>query len=143
MLTGFFFFDVTRSNELYIVLNPQRLRSVHAKKTEKKDGSMRREDAFSSAAPAVRNKSKRKEGDSDEDEDEEDDSEEQRDDDDEYEEEPGVKREKKTDMCEEEVSKNSRMFAARCWCAVAALTRPRPPGHQCAISHRGRAGEDD
>lgn len=85
--------------------NPQRLRSIHAKKTGKKDGS-RREDGFNSAAPAVSSKGKRKEGDSDEDEDEEDESEDQRDDDDEEEEEPGVKREKKTDTCEEEVSKS-------------------------------------
>lgn len=92
------------------------MRSIHAKKTGKKDGSLRREDSFNSAAPAARSKCKRKEGDSDEDEDEEDDSEDQRDDDDEEEEEPAAKREKKADACEEEVGgkKKPRLLLVVC-----------------------------
>lgn len=121
--------------------NPQRLRSIHAKKTGKKDGSMRRDDSFNSAAPAVRNKCKRKDGDSDEDEDEEDDSEDQREDEEEEEEEPGAKREKKTDACEEEVSKKTAGIVACCSSTVVALTRPCPPGQQCTVSHGGGAGE--
>ncbi|XP_068184965.1 bromodomain adjacent to zinc finger domain protein 2B-like isoform X2 [Antennarius striatus] len=78
----------------------RKLRSIHAKKTGKKEGSVGLEDIF--ANPTVRNKGKRKEGDSEEEEDDEEDSEDQGDDDDEEEEESGGKRARKAEICEEE-----------------------------------------
>lgn len=82
----------------------QRLRSIHAKKTGKRDNSVGGEDSHSFVIPTARNKCKRKEGDSEEEEDEDDDSEDQGDDDDEEEEESGGKKGKKAEICEEEVS---------------------------------------
>lgn len=84
----------------------ERLRSIHTKKTGKKDNSWAGENNHAFVLASVQNKSKRKEGDSEEEEDEDDDSEDQRDDEEEEEEEAGGKRGKKTDICEEEVSGN-------------------------------------
>lgn len=84
----------------------ERLRSIHTKKTGKKDNSWAGENNHAFVLVSVQNKSKRKEGDSEEEEDEDDDSEDQRDDEEEEEEEAGGKRGKKTDICEEEVSGN-------------------------------------
>uniref|UniRef100_A0A669BL35 Bromodomain adjacent to zinc finger domain 2B n=1 Tax=Oreochromis niloticus TaxID=8128 RepID=A0A669BL35_ORENI len=80
----------------------RKLRSIHTKKTGKKDNSWAGENNHAFVLPSVQNKSKRKEGDSEEEEDEDDDSEDQRDDEEEEEEEAGGKRGKKTDICEEE-----------------------------------------
>ncbi|XP_041806612.1 bromodomain adjacent to zinc finger domain protein 2B isoform X3 [Chelmon rostratus] len=80
----------------------RKLRSIHAKKTGKRDNSVGGEDSHSFAIPTARNKCKRKEGDSEEEEDEDDDSEDQGDDDDEEEEESGGKKGKKAEICEEE-----------------------------------------
>ncbi|CAI5656182.1 unnamed protein product [Oreochromis niloticus] len=80
----------------------RKLRSIHTKKTGKKDNSWAGESNHAFVLPSVQNKSKRKEGDSEEEEDEDDDSEDQRDDEEEEEEEAGGKRGKKTDICEEE-----------------------------------------
>uniref|UniRef100_A0A3P9BJ37 Bromodomain adjacent to zinc finger domain 2B n=1 Tax=Maylandia zebra TaxID=106582 RepID=A0A3P9BJ37_9CICH len=84
----------------------RKLRSIHTKKTGKKDNSWAGENNHAFVLVSVQNKSKRKEGDSEEEEDEDDDSEDQRDDEEEEEEEAGGKRGKKTDICEEEVSGN-------------------------------------
>uniref|UniRef100_A0A3P8PRB4 Bromodomain adjacent to zinc finger domain 2B n=1 Tax=Astatotilapia calliptera TaxID=8154 RepID=A0A3P8PRB4_ASTCA len=80
----------------------RKLRSIHTKKTGKKDNSWAGENNHAFVLVSVQNKSKRKEGDSEEEEDEDDDSEDQRDDEEEEEEEAGGKRGKKTDICEEE-----------------------------------------
>ncbi|XP_032385707.1 bromodomain adjacent to zinc finger domain protein 2B isoform X2 [Etheostoma spectabile] len=80
----------------------RKLRSIHAKKTGKRDSSVGGENRHSFAIPTARNKCKRKEGDSEEEEDEDDDSEDQGDDDDDDEEESGGKKGKKAEMCEEE-----------------------------------------
>lgn len=87
----------------------QRLRSIHAKKTGKRD-SVGGEDSHTSVIPAARNKGKRKEGDSEEEEDEDDDSEDQGDDDDDEEEESGGKKGKKAEICEEEVSDSEMLL---------------------------------
>ncbi|XP_033965632.1 bromodomain adjacent to zinc finger domain protein 2B isoform X1 [Pseudochaenichthys georgianus] len=79
----------------------RKLRSIHAKKSGKKD-SVGGEDSHTSVTPTARNKCKRKEGDSEEEEDEEDDSEDQGDEDDDDEEESGGKKGKKSEICEEE-----------------------------------------
>ncbi|XP_029314808.1 bromodomain adjacent to zinc finger domain protein 2B isoform X2 [Cottoperca gobio] len=79
----------------------RKLRSIHAKKTGKRDSSVGGEDSHTFVIPTARNKCKRKEGDSEEEEDEDDDSEDQDDDDDE-DEESGGKKGKKADVCEEE-----------------------------------------
>ncbi|KAI9530420.1 hypothetical protein NQZ68_004438, partial [Dissostichus eleginoides] len=81
----------------------RKLRSIHAKKSGKKD-SVGGEDSHTSVTPTARNKCKRKEGDSEEEEDEDDDSEDQGDEDDDDEEESGGKKGKKSEICEEEVS---------------------------------------
>ncbi|XP_034742358.1 bromodomain adjacent to zinc finger domain protein 2B isoform X3 [Etheostoma cragini] len=80
----------------------RKLRSIHAKKTGKRDSSVGGENRHSFAIPTARNKCKRKEGDSEEEEDEDDDSEDQGEDDDDDEEESGGKKGKKAEMCEEE-----------------------------------------
>ncbi|XP_053184463.1 bromodomain adjacent to zinc finger domain protein 2B-like [Scomber japonicus] len=80
----------------------RKLRSIHAKKTGKRDSSVGGEDSHASVIPTARNKCKRKEGDSDEEEDEDDESEDQGDDDDEEEEESGGKKGRKAEICDEE-----------------------------------------
>ncbi|XP_069558573.1 bromodomain adjacent to zinc finger domain protein 2B-like isoform X2 [Brachyistius frenatus] len=80
----------------------RKLRSIHAKKTGKRDSSVGGEDSHSFVNPTVRNKCKRKEGDSEEEEDEDDDSEDQGEDDEEEEEESVGKKGKKAEICEEE-----------------------------------------
>uniref|UniRef100_A0A8C4EDA8 Bromodomain adjacent to zinc finger domain 2B n=1 Tax=Dicentrarchus labrax TaxID=13489 RepID=A0A8C4EDA8_DICLA len=80
----------------------RKLRSIHAKKTGKRDSSAGGEDNHTFVIPTARNKCKRKEGDSEEDEDEDDDSEDQGDDDDEEEEDLVGKKGKKAEICEEE-----------------------------------------
>uniref|UniRef100_A0A672IA59 DDT domain-containing protein n=1 Tax=Salarias fasciatus TaxID=181472 RepID=A0A672IA59_SALFA len=81
----------------------RKLRSVHAKRTGKKDGGAGAEDNTAFTLPTIRNKRKRKDGDSEEEEDEEDDSDDQGDEDEDEEEEPGGKKGKKVDICDEEV----------------------------------------
>uniref|UniRef100_A0A671YXZ5 Bromodomain adjacent to zinc finger domain 2B n=1 Tax=Sparus aurata TaxID=8175 RepID=A0A671YXZ5_SPAAU len=79
----------------------RKLRSIHAKKTGKRDSSVGGEDINTFVNPtASRNKCKRKEGDSEEEEDDDDDSED--DEDDEEEEESVRKKGKKTEIIEEE-----------------------------------------
>uniref|UniRef100_A0A4W6FVB0 Bromodomain adjacent to zinc finger domain 2B n=1 Tax=Lates calcarifer TaxID=8187 RepID=A0A4W6FVB0_LATCA len=80
----------------------RKLRSIHAKRTGKRDSSVVGEDSHTFAIPTARSKCKRKDGDSEEEEDEDDDSEDQGDDDDEEEEESGGKKGKKAEICEEE-----------------------------------------
>uniref|UniRef100_A0A8C9ZYP5 Bromodomain adjacent to zinc finger domain 2B n=1 Tax=Sander lucioperca TaxID=283035 RepID=A0A8C9ZYP5_SANLU len=80
----------------------RKLRSIHSKKTGKRDSSVGGENSHSLIIPTARNKCKRKEGDSEEEEDEDDDSEDQGDDDDDEEEESVGKKGKKAEMCEEE-----------------------------------------
>ncbi|XP_070694020.1 bromodomain adjacent to zinc finger domain protein 2B-like [Pempheris klunzingeri] len=80
----------------------RKLRSIHAKKTGKRESSVGGEDSHTFVIPTARSKCKRKEGDSEEEEDEEDDSEDQGDDDDDEEEESGGKKGKKAEICEEE-----------------------------------------
>ncbi|XP_078117921.1 bromodomain adjacent to zinc finger domain protein 2B-like isoform X2 [Sander vitreus] len=80
----------------------RKLRSIHAKKTGKRDSSVGGENSHSLVIPTARNKCKRKEGDSEEEEDEDDDSEDQGDDDDDEEEESVGKKGKKAEMCEQE-----------------------------------------
>lgn len=80
----------------------RKLRSIHAKKTGKRDSGVGGEDSHAFVTPTARNKCKRKEGDSEEEEDEDDDSEDQGDDDDDEEEESGGKKGKKAEICEEE-----------------------------------------
>ncbi|XP_036965556.1 bromodomain adjacent to zinc finger domain protein 2B isoform X8 [Acanthopagrus latus] len=79
----------------------RKLRSIHAKKTGKRDSSVGGEDINTSVNPtASRNKCKRKDGDSEEEDDDDDDSED--DDDDEEEEESVGKKGKKAEIIEEE-----------------------------------------
>ncbi|XP_030614359.1 bromodomain adjacent to zinc finger domain protein 2B isoform X2 [Archocentrus centrarchus] len=80
----------------------RKLRSIHAKKTGKKDSSLAGENNHTFVLPSVQNKSKRKEGDSEEEDDEDDDSDDQRDEEEEEEEEAGGKKGKKAEICEEE-----------------------------------------
>ncbi|KAM9347625.1 bromodomain adjacent to zinc finger domain protein 2B [Symphorus nematophorus] len=80
----------------------RKLRSIHAKKTGKRDNSVQAEDSHTFVLPAARNKCKRKEGDSEEEEDEDDDSEDQGDEEDEEEEDSVGKKGKKAEICEEE-----------------------------------------
>uniref|UniRef100_A0A3B4YE24 Bromodomain adjacent to zinc finger domain 2B n=1 Tax=Seriola lalandi dorsalis TaxID=1841481 RepID=A0A3B4YE24_SERLL len=87
----------------------RKLRSIHAKRTGKRDSSVGGEDSHTCVIPTARSKCKRKEGDSEEEEDEDDDSEDQGDDDEEEEEDSGGKKGKKAEICEEEVS-NSMIF---------------------------------
>uniref|UniRef100_A0A3B4V579 Bromodomain adjacent to zinc finger domain 2B n=1 Tax=Seriola dumerili TaxID=41447 RepID=A0A3B4V579_SERDU len=87
----------------------RKLRSIHAKRTGKRDSSVGGEDSHTCVIPTARSKCKRKEGDSEEEDDEDDDSEDQGDDDDEEEEDSGGKKGKKAEICEEEVS-NSMIF---------------------------------
>lgn len=86
------------------------MRSIHAKKTGKRDSSVVGEESHTFVNPSTRNKCKRKEGDSEEEDEEEDDSEDQGDDDDEDEEESGGKKGKKAEICEEEVSDSTMLF---------------------------------
>ncbi|KAL6100758.1 baz2b [Pungitius sinensis] len=79
----------------------RKLRSIHAKKTGKRESCVGGEDSHSFVTPTARNKCKRKEGDSEEEEDEEDTSEDQGEDDDDEEESVGAKG-KKAEICEEE-----------------------------------------
>ncbi|XP_023261364.1 LOW QUALITY PROTEIN: bromodomain adjacent to zinc finger domain protein 2B-like [Seriola lalandi dorsalis] len=80
----------------------RKLRSIHAKRTGKRDSSVGGEDSHTCVIPTARSKCKRKEGDSEEEEDEDDDSEDQGDDDEEEEEDSGGKKGKKAEICEEE-----------------------------------------
>ncbi|XP_042350299.1 bromodomain adjacent to zinc finger domain protein 2B-like isoform X2 [Plectropomus leopardus] len=80
----------------------RKLRSIHAKKTGKRESSVGGEDSHTFVSPTARNKGKRKEGDSEDEEDEDDDSEDQGDDEDDEEEESGGKKGKKAEICEEE-----------------------------------------
>ncbi|KAI3356190.1 hypothetical protein L3Q82_017448, partial [Scortum barcoo] len=80
----------------------RKLRSIHAKKTGKRDSSAGGEDNHTFVMPTARHKCKRKEGDSEEEEDDDEDSEDQGDDDDEEEEESVGKKGKKAELCEEE-----------------------------------------
>uniref|UniRef100_A0A3Q1B8Q5 Bromodomain adjacent to zinc finger domain 2B n=1 Tax=Amphiprion ocellaris TaxID=80972 RepID=A0A3Q1B8Q5_AMPOC len=80
----------------------RKLRSIHSKKTGKRDSSVGGEDNHTFIIPTVRNKCKRKEGDSEEEEDDDDDSDDQGDDDEDEEEESGGKKGKKAEICEEE-----------------------------------------
>ncbi|XP_040003786.1 bromodomain adjacent to zinc finger domain protein 2B-like isoform X3 [Xiphias gladius] len=81
----------------------RKLRSIHAKRTGKRDSSVGGEDSHALIIPTARSKCKRKEGgDSEEEEDEDDESEDQGDDEEEEEEDSGGKKGKKTEICEEE-----------------------------------------
>ncbi|XP_040913067.1 bromodomain adjacent to zinc finger domain protein 2B isoform X2 [Toxotes jaculatrix] len=80
----------------------RKLRSIHAKRTGKRDSSVGGEDSHTFVTPTARSKCKRKEGDSEEEEDEDDDSEDQGEDDEEEEEDSGGKKGKKAEICEEE-----------------------------------------
>ncbi|XP_031714189.1 bromodomain adjacent to zinc finger domain protein 2B-like isoform X2 [Anarrhichthys ocellatus] len=80
----------------------RKLRSIHAKKTGKRDSGVGGEDSHTFVIPAARNKCKRKEGDSEEEEDEDDTSEDQGEDDDDEEEELGGRKGKTAEICEEE-----------------------------------------
>ncbi|XP_047457043.1 bromodomain adjacent to zinc finger domain protein 2B isoform X3 [Mugil cephalus] len=79
----------------------RKLRTIHAKKTGKRDSCVGGENNNTFVVSTVRDKCKRKDGDSEEEEDEDDDSEDQ-DEDDEEEEESAGKKGKKADLCEEE-----------------------------------------
>ncbi|KAM9484214.1 bromodomain adjacent to zinc finger domain protein 2B-like isoform 21-T22 [Salvelinus alpinus] len=80
----------------------RKLRTIHAKKTGKRDSSMGGEETQSLGTPNPGRKRKRKGGDSEEDEDDDEDSEDQGDEDDDEEEEERGKKGKKVDTCEEE-----------------------------------------
>ncbi|XP_069389334.1 bromodomain adjacent to zinc finger domain protein 2B isoform X3 [Paralichthys olivaceus] len=80
----------------------RKLRSIHTKRTGKRDSSVGGDDSHTFVIPTARSKCKRKEGDSEEEEDDDDDSEDQGDDDDEEEEDSGGKKGKKVEICEEE-----------------------------------------
>lgn len=84
----------------------QRLRSIHAKKTGKRDSTVG-EDNHTFSLPIVRNNCKRKEGDSEEEEDDDEDSEDQGEDEAEEDEETG-KKGKKAEIFDEVSS--SKMF---------------------------------
>ncbi len=90
----------------------QRLRSVHAKRTGKRDSSVGGEDGHTFVIPTARNKCKRKEGDSEEEDDEDEDSEDQGDEEEEEDEESGGKKGKKAEICEEEVSNSMSLTGA-------------------------------
>uniref|UniRef100_A0AAQ4NZ36 Bromodomain adjacent to zinc finger domain 2B n=1 Tax=Gasterosteus aculeatus aculeatus TaxID=481459 RepID=A0AAQ4NZ36_GASAC len=81
----------------------RKLRSIHAKKTGKRESSVGGEDSHTFVTPTARNKCKSKEGDSEEEEDEDDTSEDQGEEEDDDEESVGTKG-KKAEICEEEVS---------------------------------------
>ncbi|XP_029559184.1 bromodomain adjacent to zinc finger domain protein 2B isoform X12 [Salmo trutta] len=80
----------------------RKLRTIHAKKTGKRDSGVGGEETQSLGTPNPGRKRKRKGGDSEEDEDEDEDSEDQGDEDDEEEEEERGKKGKKVETCEEE-----------------------------------------
>uniref|UniRef100_A0A8D3DSY8 Bromodomain adjacent to zinc finger domain 2B n=1 Tax=Scophthalmus maximus TaxID=52904 RepID=A0A8D3DSY8_SCOMX len=80
----------------------RKLKSIHTKRTGKRESSVGGEDSHTFVIPTARSKCKRKEGDSEEEEDEDDDSEDQVDDDEEEEEDSGGKKGKKAEICEEE-----------------------------------------
>ncbi|XP_038870258.1 bromodomain adjacent to zinc finger domain protein 2B-like [Salvelinus namaycush] len=80
----------------------RKLRTIHAKKTGKRDSSMGGEETQSLGTPNPGRKRKRKGGDSEEDEDDDEDSEDQGDEDDDEEEEERGKKGKKVETCEEE-----------------------------------------
>lgn len=94
--------SVTQSGLFHCLLHPSRLRSIHAKKTGKRDSGAGGEETQTPGTPTVGRKRKRKAGDSDDDEDDEEDSDDQGDEDDEEEEE--CKKGKKVEACEDEVS---------------------------------------
>nr|XP_040058495.1 bromodomain adjacent to zinc finger domain protein 2B isoform X2 [Gasterosteus aculeatus aculeatus] len=79
----------------------RKLRSIHAKKTGKRESSVGGEDSHTFVTPTARNKCKSKEGDSEEEEDEDDTSEDQGEEEDDDEESVGTKG-KKAEICEEE-----------------------------------------
>uniref|UniRef100_A0A3B3RFA1 Bromodomain adjacent to zinc finger domain 2B n=1 Tax=Paramormyrops kingsleyae TaxID=1676925 RepID=A0A3B3RFA1_9TELE len=78
----------------------RKLRSIHAKKTGKRESGVGGEEAQTPGTPTVGRKRKRKTGDSDDDEDDDEDSDDQGDEDDEEEEE--CKKGKKVEACEDE-----------------------------------------
>ncbi|XP_034430943.1 LOW QUALITY PROTEIN: bromodomain adjacent to zinc finger domain protein 2B [Hippoglossus hippoglossus] len=80
----------------------RKLRSIHTKRTGKRDSSVGGDDSLTFVIPTARSKCKRKEGDSEEEEEDDDDSEDQSDDDEEEEEDSGERKGKKAEMCEEE-----------------------------------------
>ncbi|XP_055726649.1 bromodomain adjacent to zinc finger domain protein 2B-like isoform X10 [Salvelinus fontinalis] len=80
----------------------RKLRTIHAKKTGKRDSSMGGEETQSLGTPNPGRKRKTKGGDSEEDEDDDEDSEDQGDEDDDEEEEERGKKGKKVETCEEE-----------------------------------------
>eukprot|EP00063_Salmo_salar_P044802 XP_014019637.1 PREDICTED: bromodomain adjacent to zinc finger domain protein 2B isoform X18 [Salmo salar] len=80
----------------------RKLRTIHAKKTGKKDSGVGGEETQSLGTPNPGRKRKRKGGDSEEDEDDDEDSEDQGDEDEEEEEEERGKKGKKVETCEEE-----------------------------------------
>ncbi|XP_023836583.1 bromodomain adjacent to zinc finger domain protein 2B isoform X15 [Salvelinus sp. IW2-2015] len=80
----------------------RKLRTIHAKKTGKRDSGMGGEETQSLGTPNPGRKRKRKGGDSEEDEDDDEDSEDQGDEDDDEEEEERGKKGKKVETCEEE-----------------------------------------
>uniref|UniRef100_A0A665UVF8 Bromodomain adjacent to zinc finger domain 2B n=1 Tax=Echeneis naucrates TaxID=173247 RepID=A0A665UVF8_ECHNA len=80
----------------------RKLRSIHGKRTGKRDNSVGGEDVHTCVIPTARSKCKRKEGESEEEEDEDDDSEDQGEDDDEDDDDSGGKKGKKAEICEEE-----------------------------------------
>uniref|UniRef100_A0A8C8J157 Bromodomain adjacent to zinc finger domain protein 2B n=1 Tax=Oncorhynchus tshawytscha TaxID=74940 RepID=A0A8C8J157_ONCTS len=83
-------------------LSCSRLRTIHAKKTGKRDSGVGGEETLSLGTPNPGRKRKRKGGDSEEDEDDDEDSEDQGDEDDDEEEEERGKKGKKVETCEEE-----------------------------------------
>ena len=82
-----------------------RLRSIHAKKTGKRESGVGCEETQTLGTPTPGRKRKRKAGDSDEDEDEDEDSDEQGEEDDDDEEEG--KKGKKVETCEDEVGQRT------------------------------------
>uniref|UniRef100_A0A8C7U257 Bromodomain adjacent to zinc finger domain 2B n=1 Tax=Oncorhynchus mykiss TaxID=8022 RepID=A0A8C7U257_ONCMY len=80
----------------------RKLRTIHAKKTGKRDSGVGGEETLSLGTPNPGRKRKRKGGDSEEDEDDDEDSEDQGDEDDDEEEEERGKKGKKVETCEEE-----------------------------------------
>nr|XP_046216646.1 bromodomain adjacent to zinc finger domain protein 2B-like isoform X14 [Oncorhynchus gorbuscha] len=80
----------------------RKLRTIHAKKTGKRDSGVGGEETQSLGTPNPGHKRKRKGGDSEEDEDDDEDSEDQGDEDDDEEEEERGKKGKKVETCEEE-----------------------------------------
>ncbi|XP_035382449.1 bromodomain adjacent to zinc finger domain protein 2B isoform X3 [Electrophorus electricus] len=92
---------VLRKDECIVEGKLKKLKTIHGKRTGKREGGTGGEEPQVSGTPSTGTKRKRKGGDSDEDEDEEDDSDEAGEDDEEEEEEE-VKKGKKIEMCDED-----------------------------------------